>query len=228
MATWHFTRTGARALPCRLIRIGVAACASLSAASVSFATSVTVVGLFPTRAVVSINGGPPRTMSIGQTTAEGVKLVEAQSDNATFDVEGKRQTLRIGQYVGAPQTSGDDKVILKVEQGGHFYANAKVNGGSMRFLVDTGATMIAISTLDARRLGVSYLSAPTGRVQTANGVRMAWKVKLDTVSIGSITLNNIDATVLDGGLMTPLLGMSFLSRTSMQHEGDTLTMIKRF
>ncbi|MFN0305294.1 MAG: TIGR02281 family clan AA aspartic protease [Burkholderiales bacterium] len=167
-------------------------------------------------------------MSIGQTTAEGVKLVEAQSDNATFDVEGKRQTLRIGQYVGAPQTSGDDKVILKVEQGGHFYANAKVNGGSMRFLVDTGATMIAISTLDARRLGVSYLSAPTGRVQTANGVRMAWKVKLDTVSIGSITLNNIDATVLDGGLMTPLLGMSFLSRTSMQHEGDTLTMIKRF
>ncbi len=167
-------------------------------------------------------------MSIGQTSAEGVKLLEAQSDNATFDIEGKRQTLRIGQYVGGPQSTGDDKVILKVEQGGHFFANAKVNGGSMRFLVDTGATMIAITTIDARRLGVSYLSAPTGRVQTANGARMAWKVKLDTVSIGSITLNNIDAMVLDGGLTTPLLGMSFLARTSMQHEGDTLTMVKRF
>ncbi len=228
MIAWHFMQMCMRGLSRRLTRIGIAGCTALSAASGSYAASVTVVGLFPSRAVVSINGGPPKTMTVGQTTAEGVKLLDAQSDNATFDIDGKRQTLRIGQYVGAPQSSGEDKVILKVEQGGHFYANAKVNGGSVRFLVDTGATMIAISTADARRLGISYLSAPTGRVQTANGPRMVWKIKLDTVSIGAITMNNIDATVLDGGLLTPLLGMSFLSRTSMQHEGDTLTMVKRF
>ncbi|MFM9882553.1 MAG: TIGR02281 family clan AA aspartic protease [Burkholderiales bacterium] len=228
MIAWDFMRVRVRGLASLLIRISVFGSIALPVSSVTYAASVAVVGLFPTRAVVSINGGPPKTMRVGQTSAEGIKLLEVQSDGASFDIDGKRQTLRIGEYVGAPQSAGDDKVILKAEQGGHFYANATVNGGTVRFLVDTGATMIAISTIDARRLGISYLSAPTGRVQTANGPRSAWKIKLDTVSIGAITMNNIDATVLDGGLNTPLLGMSFLSRTSIQHEGDTLTMVKRF
>jgi len=192
------------------------------------AASVSVVGLFPSRAVVSINGGAPKTMRIGEMTEEGVKLIAVQSDSAIFDLDGKLRTIRIGEYVGSRQPSAQEAVILKVAQGGHFYADATVNGGMMRFMVDTGATTIAISVRDAKRLGVNYLNAPVGSVQTANGSRSAWKVKLDTVSIGSITINNVDATVLDGGLATPLLGMSFLSRTTMQQQGDTLIMTKRF
>lgn len=229
MATMHFMRVRSR---CGGASVGVRAivATAMTAFSISLAqaASVTVVGLFPSRAVVSINGGEPKTMRIGPTTEEGIRLIDVQSDGAVFSIDGTRRTLRIGEYVGARQPSGNEAVILKVEQGGHFFADATVNGGVIRFMVDTGATMIAISSADAKRLGISYLSAPVGRVQTANGSRSAWKVKLDTISIGPITMNNVDATVLDGGLMTPLLGMSFLSRISMQQQGDTLIMTKRF
>lgn len=211
----------------QLAALLVAIWCALSGAA-SYANSVNVVGLFQTRAVISINGGAPKTMSIGQSTEDGIKLINVGTDSATFEIDGKRQVLRLGQYVGSTQSVSEEKVVLKVAQGGHFFADAKVNGGAIKFMVDTGATMIAISADDARRLGINYLSAPTGRVSTANGSRTVWKVKLDTVSIGAITLNNIDATVLDGGLTMPLLGNSFLSRTSMQHDGDTLIMMKRF
>ncbi len=196
--------------------------------STAHAASVSVVGLFPSRAVVSINGGAPKTMRIGETTEEGVTLIAVQSDGAIFHIDGKRRALRIGEYVGSRQPSAQEAVILKVEQGGHFFADATINGAMIRFMVDTGATTIAISSRDAKRLGINYLNAPVGTVQTANGSRPAWKVKVDTISIGPITMNNVDATVLDGGLATPLLGMSFLSRTTMQQQGDTLIMIKRF
>lgn len=167
-------------------------------------------------------------MSIGQGTEDGIKLINVGADSATFEIDGKRQVLRLGQYVGSTQSASEEKVVLKVAEGGHFFADAKVNGGSIKFMVDSGATMIEISATDARRLGIDYLSAPTGRANTADGSRIVWKVKLDTVSIGGIALNNVDVTVLDGGLTMPLLGNSFLSRTSMQHDGDTLIMTKRF
>jgi aspartyl protease family protein len=88
--------------------------------------------------------------------------------------------------------------------------------------------VIAISAEEARRLGVRYLNAPQGMVGTANGVAPAYKVKLDTVRIGDITLNGVDAVVLEGGLGINLLGMSFLNRTEMKRDGETMTLIKRF
>jgi aspartyl protease family protein len=192
------------------------------------ATDVAVVGLFPSKAVIVVNGAAPRTVAIGQRLVEGVVLTAVTNETATLEIDGVSRVLRMGQHFAAQRASDTNKVVLAAGSGGHFFADGTINGGATRFLVDTGATTIAISTADAKRLGINYLNAPRVGVQTANGTAIAYQVRLDTVAIGGLAMGNVDAMVLERGLSTPLLGMSFLSRTNMQRDGDTLTLIKRF
>ena len=193
------------------------------------AADVTVVGLSSARASVSINGGTPRWLAVGQRSPEGVVLVAVDRDSATFEIDGKRQALRMNQaYVAAGSANGGSSVTLKADARGHFLADGQVNGGAVRFMVDTGATVIALPAADAKRLGINYVKGDRGVVQTANGNASAYRVKLDTVRLGDITLNGVDAVVLEGGLATPLLGMSFLNRTEMKRDGESMVLTKRF
>jgi aspartyl protease family protein len=196
-------------------------------AAAAHAADVRVVGVSATRAVVSIDGGAPRTLAIGQKTAEGVTLLAVDGENATFDVGGRRRTLRMGQLY---QTTGggNASVTLKADGRGHFLADGTINGAATRFLVDTGATLIAIPGDEARRLGLSFVNAPQGAVKTAAGVVPAYKIRLDTVRVGGITLNAVDAVVVDRGLDVVLLGMSFLNRTEMRRDGETMVLTKRY
>jgi aspartyl protease family protein len=95
-------------------------------------------------------------------------------------------------------------------------------------LVDTGATMIALSASDAVRLGIDYRKGQPGMVSTANGSAPVYLVKLDTVKIGNIELNQVDALIQENGLPFALLGMSFLNRTEMRREGEQMTLTKRY
>jgi aspartyl protease family protein len=195
------------------------------------ATDVTVVGLSSTRASVSINGASPRWLAVGQRSPGGVVLVAVDRESATFEIDGKRRALKMNQAYVAARTAGGgggSSVTLKADARGHFIADGQVNGGAVRFLVDTGATTIALPAADARRLGINYLKGDRGLVQTANGTASAYRVKLDTVRLGDITMNGVDAVVLEGGLTTPLLGMSFLNRTEMKRDGETMVLTKRF
>jgi aspartyl protease family protein len=192
------------------------------------ATDLNVVGLFGNKAVVSINGSPPRTMTVGQRSPEGVALVAVDRETATFEIEGERRTLRMGQAYVSRAATASSSATLKADAGGHFFANGQVNGGTVRFLIDTGATMISLPAADARRLGIDYLKGPRGTVQTAGGPTAAYKVTLDTVRIGDITINGIEAVVIEAGLPFALLGMTFLNRTEMKREGETMVLIKRF
>jgi aspartyl protease family protein len=193
------------------------------------AVDLRVVGVFPGKAVVSIDGAAPRTLSVGNKTAEGVTLLSVNGQSATFDTGGARRTLSIGQgFSSGPSGSGGSKTVLQADGRGHFWANGTINGGQMRFLVDTGATLIALPADDARRIGISYLNAPRGVVQTANGATTVYRVKLDTVTVGDITMNNIDAVIQEGGLTVALLGMSFLNRTEMRRDGEQMVLVKRF
>jgi aspartyl protease family protein len=88
--------------------------------------------------------------------------------------------------------------------------------------------MISIGRADARRVGINYLQGQKGLSNTANGVAPVYKVKVDTVRIGDITLNNVDALVHDQDIPWVLLGMSFLNRVEMRREGGNLTLIKRY
>jgi len=197
-------------------------------AAPAFATDVNVVGLFANKAVVSINGGEPRTMSVGQRSPEGVALVGVDRESATLEIDGKRRSVKMGQHYAATAASGNASVTLKADGQGHFVTNGLVNGGTVRFLVDTGATMVSLPAAEAKRLGINFMDAPRGLVQTANGTAGAWQIKLDTVRIGGVTVNNVDALILEAGLPVALLGMSFLNRTEMKRDGETMILTKRF
>jgi aspartyl protease family protein len=216
-----------RALPARLALV-LAGAALLGSAA---AADLRLVGVFTGKALVSVDGAAPRTLAVGQKTPEGVTLVGVDGQQAVFEVNGARRTLTIGQgfSAGQPTHGGNARTVLTADEQGHFWAEGSVNGGAtMRFLVDTGATLIALPAADARRIGLDYFNAPRGAVQTANGTAIAHFVKLDRVKIGDITLTNVDAVVQEGGLSTPLLGMSFLNRTDMQRAGVMMTLVRRF
>lgn len=198
------------------------------------AADISVVGLFSGRAVVTIDGGKPRTLSAGQSTPEGVKLISADSNAAVIEYQGKRQTLAPGagaRYGGGSATSagGGSTVTLTADARGHYQTLGQINGNTVQFLVDTGATSIAISSGQARQLGINYLSGSRGYTETANGRAAAYKVTLDTVKVGDITLHAVEAVVLEGdGLKIALLGMSFLNRTDMKRDSQSLILTRRY
>jgi len=194
----------------------------------ALAADVRVVGLFGSKAVVSIDGGAPTTMRIGQRAPAGVRLLAIEGESAIFEIDGQRRALRMGQPYVSRSTGGSPSVSLSADANGHYMANGAVNGSAIRFLVDTGATMVALPAQVARQAGIRYSNAPRGMVQTAGGPTAAYKVKLDTVSIGGVTLNNVDAVVIDRGLTVPLLGMTFLSRMEIQRDGELMVLKKRF
>ena len=195
----------------------------------ALATDVTLVGLIGAKAIVVIDGGAPRTLTPGQKTAEGVVLLGTEKDAASFEIEGKKRTLRMGQAYSAATRAGRQNVTLSADTRGHFVTIGSINGGSVRFLVDTGATLVALPASEAKRLGINYLQGERGHVQTANGVAVAYRVKLDTVKIGDIEVNNVDAVVSENDAMgVALLGMSFLNRMEMKRDGQSMTLTKRY
>jgi len=120
-------------------------------------------------------------------------------------------------------------VTLAPDSRVHYVTDGQVIGRHIRLLVGTGATMIRISTQDAQRLGIDYRNGVPGYSIVADGRRVpSYRVKLDSVSIGALTLYNVEANVGEGGMSAALLGMSFLSRTEMRREGQNLTLTKRY
>lgn len=192
------------------------------------AADISVVGLFPGKAVLVIDGGAPKTYSVGNTVASGIKLVDVNQTTATFDSNGKKQRIDIGGHVNRIAPSGASSVTLQADARGHFMVQGQINGGAMRMLVDTGASMISLSASDARRLGIEYKKGRRAYVNTANGTVPAYQVMLNSVKVGDITLNQVEALVQENEIGFALLGMSFLKRTEMRREGEQMMLTKRF
>ncbi len=195
----------------------------------SSAADVGLVGIFPGKALLTINGGAPRTVAVGGKTADGVKVLAAGGDTATIEVDGKKRVLRIGQNVTVRATAGGRATtVLTADGRGHFLTTGSINGASMRFLVDTGASTVAMGASDARRAGVDPTRGEKGFAQTANGVAEVSRVRLHSVRVGDIVLNDVEATVHSQDMPMVLLGMSFLNRMEMQRNGDTMTLRKNY
>ena len=208
------------------------ALAALLAASNALATDVNVIGLFSGKAVIVVNRGNPRTLAEGQSTPEGVKLISADSRGAVLEIDGKRQTLEMGQHfesVASPGAGARSTVVLSPDTRGHFITDGAINGNYVRFLVDTGATYVSLPAAEATRLGIDFRKGQRGVTHTANGTAVVFRVALESVTLGDITIYNVTGMVHEGaGLDITLLGMSFLNRTEMRREGTTLTLTKRY
>lgn len=201
---------------------------SILLACAAHAADIAVVGLFPGKAVLVIDGGTPKTVAVGSMVASDVRLLAADESSATLAINNRKQTIAIGQHINRSAPVGPISVVLQANGQGHFVVQGQINGGTIQMLVDTGATMIAFSEADAQRMGINYRAGQPGRVSTANGSVPVYRIKLDTVKVGSIELNQVDAVVQKAGLPFALLGMSFLNRMEMRRDGEKMTLTKRF
>lgn len=216
------------AIPSRARSLAITAllfsCAISSAAA---AVEVQVVGVSPgSSADVSIGGSPPITIGVGETI-EGVTLISADRRGAVVRIGGATRTLPLVAYRGPTREGSGETITLRADAAGHFLANGLVNGKPVRFLVDTGATTVALSRPDAERLGIDYQRGTPTLSETANGLGRGWRVTLDSVSIGGTTVHDVQADVTDSSMSVGLLGMTFLNHFDMERQGATLVLRRR-
>ena len=217
-------------LPLKRVLATLCAAITLLPLATVAATQVNIVGLFSNKAVLIINGGKPKTLSVGQSS-QGVKLLAADSVVATLEIEGKTQKLGMGQAatVAGAAGSGVPSVTLYADQRGHFVSDLQINGAPMKFLLDTGASVVAMNSGDAKYANIDYKKGEPMQVATANGVVTAYRVTIATLKIGSVVLNEVEASVLEGG--SPhivLLGMSAINRLDMKRQDIALTLTKKY
>jgi aspartyl protease family protein len=196
--------------------------------AVCLATDVSVVGLTPGQSAdIVIDGGPPVTIEVGETI-EGVRLLGTEADGAVLRIDGLTKTLPLVAHRpegGDAQRGGG--VTLSADARGHFVTRGTVNGRSVEFLVDTGATLTTLSRDDAERIGLDFEDGKPIRAMTANGAVQGWRVSLDSVRVGDATVGDVDAMVIDTDLGVGLLGMSFLDRFDIVRQGSTLVLRRR-
>lgn len=194
------------------------------------ATDIDLVALSSGRAMLIVNGKPPKNYAVGTNITANIRLIAADRDSAMIEVDGKKQLLQLGRTaLQANADTGNKKITLQANELGHFLTNGQINGGSsVRMLVDTGASFIAIPASEAQRLGIDYRSRGIlSQTSTANGVVPIYRVRLDSVKIGDIEILQVDAAVHEGDLPITLLGMSFLKRVTMLREGQQMTLTKK-
>ena len=178
--------------------------------------------------MLAVDGGDPKTVKVGQKW-KGIAVLSVEKDRATVEIDGRRRVLVQGQHYRSAAAMPDRQyVTLAADPRGHFVTEGAVNGIPVRFLVDTGATSIALPARDAERLGIDYRKGPRGMTQTANGPVAVYRVSLERVRLGGIELRVVEAVVIEQGLDIALLGMSFLNRVEMKREGQSMTLIRRF
>lgn len=193
---------------------------------------VALAGSMGQRALLVINGGAPRAVAVG-STVDGVKVLSVSPSEAVVEIEGQRQTLAIGASqldLGgkSSRAASGSRIVLTAGSGGHFSTLGTINGRTVQFLVDTGATTIAFDMAHAQRIGLRLPPAPNVTMQTANGNVHAYRVSLDSVRIGEVEVHNVQAVVSPTPMSVVLLGNSFLSRFQMKRDNNLLTLERRF
>jgi aspartyl protease family protein len=209
--------------------------AALFATCSGMAATLSIAGLFPGKVLVSIDGGAPRSLDVGRKSPEGVTIVAADAASVTLEFGGLRRTLRLGESIttagGARMAAQEARnagadIVLAPDSSGHYVTVGAINERAVKFMVDTGASVVWISAEVASRVGIDYRRGRPIVANTAGGARSAFMVRLPSVRVGSITLTDVDGAVGEGAGTgeTGLLGMSFLSRLSMTRDGNQLRL----
>lgn len=187
---------------------------------------VQVRALFPGKALLEIDGTRV-VLSEGATGPRGVRLVDATPEAAVVSIDGQRRRLGLTTRAGGSYADATPRETrLSPDARGRYMGNGRINGRPVRFLVDTGADLVAINANMAEAMGLDYQKTGTRmRVRTASGSTTGWRVSFNRVRLGEVELQGVNGIVLHGGApSTPLLGMSFLGRVNLRHEGRVLVI----
>jgi aspartyl protease family protein len=202
----------------------------LLAAGAACAQTVTLQGMLGSKALLVVDGGSPHAVGAGDTW-QGVKVLSTSGDQAVLEYAGQRQTLRVGDVPmrwGATAAPKGNKIVMAAGSGGHFITQGQINGRAVQFMVDTGATSIAMGVSEAERLGIDYKSGQLAKGNTANGVVTVYQVKLASVRVGDVEIYDVDAAILPTQGPHVLLGNSFLGRFQMTRFNDQLVLERRY
>lgn len=201
-------------------------------AATAHSQSVTLSGMVGSKALLIVDGSAPKIVAAGESF-NGVKVISTQGDTAVLMVGGKRLNVRVGDApasVGeqAGSRSSGSKIVLTAGDGGHFLAQGSINGKAVQFMVDTGATAVAMGAAEAKRMGIDYTSGRPVRMSTANGQTLGYLLTLNSVRIGDVEVQNVEAIVSQQAMPYVLLGNSFLTRFSMRRDADQMVLERRF
>jgi aspartyl protease family protein len=199
--------------------------------STASAQTVTLNGSMGSRQALLVIDGSPRVVEVG-TSVLGVRLLTLNGSQAEIEIGGTRRTVvagagavRVGAAAAA--SAGGNEIVLTAGSGGHFTTAGQINGKAVSFMVDTGATAIALGQADADRIGLDYKNAPRGFAGTANGRVPVNVVTLSSVRVGDVEIANVEALVMPTAMQHILLGNSFLARFQMKRDNDVMRLTRR-
>ncbi len=213
----------------RLHLLALAAVALLAGSALA-GPSVQVLALFPDKAMLDIDG-KRKVLAAGQTGPAGVRLISASPAKAVVEIDGERQELKLGSRISANYQKRERREIriLKDPREGYF-VDGLINGQPVNFLVDTGATSIAMSEPQAERLGLQH--RVDGRrigVSTASGFAEGHEVTLRSLSVNGVRFNNVRAVVISGDSpRNVLLGMNVLKRFDIDQRENLLILRTKY
>jgi aspartyl protease family protein len=203
----------------------------LTTTTIRAAEDIKLMGLFKDRAIIEVNG-VQRILAPGQATPDGVRLISANSREAVLEINGSRTSHQLGDHIttqfSAP--AAGKTVTIAPDGQGMYLINGSINDFQVKFIVDTGASVIAMNKHQAKRLGLDFkLRGKQTLSSTASGLDKIYLVKLNRVTVGDIELRDIEGAVHDGDYPELiLLGNSFLSRVDMQREGQLLKLEQKY
>jgi aspartyl protease family protein len=203
------------------------------AAMTALAQEVALTGVLGSKALLVVDGTAPKGVAAGETF-RGVKVIAIKGTSVEIEIQGSRQTLRMGEgpvalSSGAAAASGDNRrIVLQAGTNGHFRSPGQINGQTVNFLVDTGASAVSLSESDAQRIGLKYQQGQSVQMNTANGVTHAWLIQLDRVRLGDVEIYGVEAIVSPSSMPYVLLGNSFLTRFQMTRINDQMVLEKRY
>ncbi len=200
---------------------------ALSSAN-AWALDIVVEALLPGIAVLKIDGART-TLREGQTQ-RGVRLISADAQVAVVEIDGRQQQLRVSQRISGQFTKPEERsVTVSRDQQLQYRTTAEINGVRLPVIVDTGANVVAMNSQHARMMGIDHDEGIPTQVQTAGSVIAARSVTLDSVSVGGIRIDSVEATIIDGPQPAViLLGMSYLQHVSLEEANGVMTLRARW
>lgn len=208
----------------------VTAASAIAAAipALALAQSVALAGMLGSKVLLVVDAHAPKAVGVGDVF-QGVRVLAIAQDEATVEIQGARRVVRLGESpVSVGQRSGSGgRVVLKADSRGHFVNSGTINGRVMQYMVDTGASTVAIGRNDADRMGLNYAAGQPVRMSTANGVAQGWRMKLDSVRIGDVEVRGVDAVVTSAPMPFVLLGNNFLGAFQMTRINDQMVLEKK-